>query len=257
MRKLFMPIPTTGQISFLDLQNEFGGSYPISFSEYYKGGAYTTNNNTSVPTSGIIRISNFKGTKWYMPGSTTFTTTGTIQWQVPKGVYSIDVITIGGGGGGSGGGGDRNDGGVGGYAGKYITTTVPVTALTTISIIVGTGGAGGKGIYSGSNGMNPVAYGQPGTPSYISINGVAYAYAVGGATQTADAPGNGNWIPPAENSYYTTLTGVTTAGSANPYGNGGNGIFGGGGGGGGAPHTGFNGYGNGGNGGGGFVKITW
>ena len=41
------------------IQGEFGGDAPIYLSEYYRGGAYTTNNNTNVPTSGTIALSNF------------------------------------------------------------------------------------------------------------------------------------------------------------------------------------------------------
>jgi hypothetical protein len=46
-------------ISLGQIQGEFGGDAPIYLSEYYRGGAYTTNNNTNVPTSGTIALSNF------------------------------------------------------------------------------------------------------------------------------------------------------------------------------------------------------
>jgi len=46
-------------ISLGQIQGEFGGANPISLGEYYRGGAYTTNNNTNVPTSGTIALSNF------------------------------------------------------------------------------------------------------------------------------------------------------------------------------------------------------
>ena len=48
-----MPVPT-GTASMLDIQNEFGGSAPISLSEYY-GAA------SGVPTSGTISINDFRG----------------------------------------------------------------------------------------------------------------------------------------------------------------------------------------------------
>ena len=47
------------QISLGQIQGEFGGDAPIYLSEYYRGGAYTTNNNTNVPTGGTIALSNF------------------------------------------------------------------------------------------------------------------------------------------------------------------------------------------------------
>ena len=48
-----MAVPT-GTASMLDIQNEFGGSAPISLSEYY-GAA------SGVPTSGTISINDFRG----------------------------------------------------------------------------------------------------------------------------------------------------------------------------------------------------
>lgn len=56
-----MPLQGSGQITLTDIQNEFGGSNPIDMSEYYRGGAYVTQNNTNVPTSGTISMSNFYG----------------------------------------------------------------------------------------------------------------------------------------------------------------------------------------------------
>lgn len=49
-------------ISLGQIQGEFGGDAPIYLSEYYRGGAYTTNNNTNVPTgpAGVpIALSQF------------------------------------------------------------------------------------------------------------------------------------------------------------------------------------------------------
>ena len=46
-------------ISLGQIQGEFGGDAPIAISEYYRGGAYTTNNNTNVPTGGFIALSHF------------------------------------------------------------------------------------------------------------------------------------------------------------------------------------------------------
>lgn len=56
-----MALPDSGVLSLDDIQTEFGGTNPISLSEYYRGGAYTTSNNTNVPTSGAISLSNFYG----------------------------------------------------------------------------------------------------------------------------------------------------------------------------------------------------
>ena len=56
-----MALQSSGAISLSDIQTEFGGSNPISLSEYYRGGAYTTSNNTGVPTSGQIQMDDFYG----------------------------------------------------------------------------------------------------------------------------------------------------------------------------------------------------
>jgi hypothetical protein len=49
-----MALQTSGAISLSDIQSEFGGSNPISLSEYY-GAA------SGIPTSGAISLSNFYG----------------------------------------------------------------------------------------------------------------------------------------------------------------------------------------------------
>ena len=56
-----MAIPASGAISLANIQTEFTGSNPIGMNEYYRGGAYVTANNTSVPTSGQIAVGNFYG----------------------------------------------------------------------------------------------------------------------------------------------------------------------------------------------------
>ena len=60
-----MAIPTSGPIKFSDLQDEFGGTYPISMSEYYRAGEYVDDTyvNNNVPDKGEIHLSDFKGTR--------------------------------------------------------------------------------------------------------------------------------------------------------------------------------------------------
>lgn len=58
-----MTLPATGPLSFSAIQSEMGGQNPISLSEYYRG-AYTSINNTGVPTSGNpIGLSTLRGTQ--------------------------------------------------------------------------------------------------------------------------------------------------------------------------------------------------
>ena len=54
-----MAIQGSGQIKITDIVNEFGGSVPHSLSEYYRNGGEVPGNNTNVPTSGTISLSNF------------------------------------------------------------------------------------------------------------------------------------------------------------------------------------------------------
>ena len=56
-----MAIPSSGTLTFTQIQTEFGGSNPIGLNEYYRGGAYVPNipANSAIPTSGAISLSNF------------------------------------------------------------------------------------------------------------------------------------------------------------------------------------------------------
>ncbi len=55
-----MPVTSSGQIRFSDLQNEFGGSNPVSFSEYHFN-ASGPNTNGFFPDSGEINLASFYG----------------------------------------------------------------------------------------------------------------------------------------------------------------------------------------------------
>lgn len=61
-----MALPSSGPLTLADIQTEFGGSNPISLSEYYAGGSYvpagTSGTYGAVPSSGTISIQNFYGT---------------------------------------------------------------------------------------------------------------------------------------------------------------------------------------------------
>lgn len=53
-----MALQSSGLIKLTQIQTELGGANPISLSEYYLGGLYTQANNTGVPASGSISLSN-------------------------------------------------------------------------------------------------------------------------------------------------------------------------------------------------------
>jgi hypothetical protein len=65
-----MALPSSGVIKLSDIKTEFNGVIPTPISSYYRNGTYVTPNNSNVPVSGIIKISNFYsasktvGTSW-------------------------------------------------------------------------------------------------------------------------------------------------------------------------------------------------
>jgi hypothetical protein len=107
-------------ISFLDLQNQFGGSVPISLNEYYAGGGYTPANQygyipitytqgilSAIPASGTIGMYEFRGAPYTSAaGSTTFYSSGTfvgkygpnnavtLDWFDNLGYHSVNYATI-------------------------------------------------------------------------------------------------------------------------------------------------------------------
>ena len=66
-----MTLPTSGPLTFSDIQTEFGGTNPIALNEYYAGGglvpAGTSGTYGAVPSSGQISVQNFYGTTAYTP----------------------------------------------------------------------------------------------------------------------------------------------------------------------------------------------
>jgi hypothetical protein len=150
-----MALPSSGPLSLSDIQAEFGGTNPISLSEYYKGGAFvlTTDFAPNVPTSGTIKISDFYGARKTTLTTVTFTTVGDNFFVVPATVVgNLQIVTMTGGGGG--GGGPDSQPGLSGYGGVTITGgNVPVSAGNIVNAFVGGGGgAGGSGGGGGGGG---------------------------------------------------------------------------------------------------------
>jgi len=79
-----MAVPSTN-VGLTDIQTEFGGSNPISLSEYYSGGplvpAASPAPNGPIPSSGQISIGQFRGA---------------------QAVVTVDYMIVAGGGGGAG-----------------------------------------------------------------------------------------------------------------------------------------------------------
>lgn len=99
----------------------------------------------SLPPGGRLVLVSDGSAAWRLlrqpvaSGMQVFTASGT--FNVPSGVYLIDVEVLGGGGGG-GGSGTANTGGAGGGGGGYARRLCAVTPGQAVSVTVGAGGAG-------------------------------------------------------------------------------------------------------------------
>lgn len=160
-----MAIPTQGSVSFSQLQSEFGGSNPISFSEYYRGGSNVPvgSNTSGIPVSGVIDISGFRG-------------------KTP--LADVDYEVIGGGGAGGFGVDDGGEGHRGTYGDSGGTSTLSGTGFTTIT---STGAAGGENCKGGrgteGTAGSTSAYGPGGAGGARNSNGgaaLSSSYGAGG-----------------------------------------------------------------------------
>jgi hypothetical protein len=149
-----MAIQSSGVITLQDIEDEFGGTESIGLSEYYRNGAYVTSNNTSVPTSGAISLSNFYGA---------------------INALLVEYEIIGGGGGGGGGRSNYNNTD-GSRAGTGGTSSISGSGFSTAS---STGGIGGLNA--------PVQNEWQGVAGEASIYGAGGA-AVGEKTNGNSAP---------------------------------------------------------------------
>lgn len=165
-----MSIQSSGPIKLQDIEDEFGGSAPTSLTEYYLNGSYVTSNNTSVPTSGSISLSNFYGASniVYLTGnykqitaSSYVSSGGILDISSSSYVWSDDVSVaaliidvaclIINRGKIIGRGGDGGRWGAGGNGGSAISVTASGATLTNSSgaFIAGGGGGGGGSNFDG------------------------------------------------------------------------------------------------------------
>ena len=111
-------------------------------------------------------------------GSESFTTVGSHSFQVPSGIYTLNVAIQGGGGGGGGGNeGGSGGGGGGGGAGGNITGNISVRPYQDLNIVVGGAGAGAP---TAVRGTLPVPQGTGGGNSQVITPDASYV-ASGGA----------------------------------------------------------------------------
>lgn len=205
-----MAIQGSGTISLSDLQDEFGGSNPISLSEYYQNADpdLVTANNTNVPNTGNpISVTDFYGAKTEFAMSIAsnsqevdlYATAIAAGWDgaapvvltIESGVWiwsdstSVAGLTISDdfnvgltitnngyiiGRGGNGGNGTSGSGQAGGAAISNAATGVSITNASD-AFIAGGGGGGGGGTYSGGGGG--AGGGRGGSENYTGKSGGA------------------------------------------------------------------------------------
>jgi hypothetical protein len=143
-----MALQGSGPISLANIQTEFGGSNPISISEYYRNGTYVTYNNSSVPTSGIISLSQFYGT------NTLFSLTISTPYTTPQNLRTLAIAA----------GWDEND-----YL--LVTNNSIISSNTTSSAALTVSGSFPNGVAlvnhgtivgMGGRGGDKASVGQPG-----------------------------------------------------------------------------------------------
>lgn len=158
-----MALPTTGQITLAQIAAEFGGATPYYLSQFYRGGGRVTTNNTSVPTSGQIFLSQFRGAAKAVAGGQNFTVPGTYNFTIP--VHQTITIYVDGAGGGGGdmgvnyGFGIQNSGYGNGQAGGYSAFSGFIVAYGGSGGSSWPGGAGAGGTATGGNTQNLVGGG--------------------------------------------------------------------------------------------------
>ena len=92
-----MAMPSSGAISFAQMQTEFGGSNPIGFNEYYAGGSHVPSGTGSIPSSGTINLSTFYGTQSTPTSFSTSITAGTSGFGLTSyyGYYTGNALVSG------------------------------------------------------------------------------------------------------------------------------------------------------------------
>lgn len=138
-----MPIPSIpNPISLSDIQNEIGGTNPISLSEYY-------GMVSGVPSTGPISIGNFSGKTYYVVETITSNTVWTPKLNLAR---YIHIFVVGAGGSGGHGWPARNvgffgntdgvAGGAGGGGGGTAYSKIAASSAAASAIVIGVGGTG-------------------------------------------------------------------------------------------------------------------
>lgn len=156
----------------------------------------------------------------------TFSSAGTCTWTVPSGVSSVAAFAVGGGGGGAGASGSHaasplvaNSGaaGSGGGGAQISTGSGSVTPGSTLTVVVGAGGARGLGGGGGAAGACG-ADGGASSISEISLTASGGAGGIGGGqnsscTAADNINGSGYFLPGAGGDSGTGFTGGSPSGT--------------------------------------------
>ena len=211
-----MPVPS-GEASLSDIQTEFGGSSPISLSEYYSA-------VSGVPASGEISISDFQGksasstitanTNYLQINASSYISSGgtlTIPssvwiWSDSTSVPALNVDVANAkiinngkiiGKGGDGGNAGNNNGQAGGPAIKVSASGVQITNNSGAYIAGGGGGGGSSAVSSGAGlnggGGGGAGGGQGGAGRYNNTNTAGGAGGTVGNAGSDGAP-SGNAV---------------------------------------------------------------
>ena len=202
-----MALPPVGSsISLSQIQSEWGGSNPISRSEYYGKG--------NAPSSGAITMSaDFGGTDNSPPSPQTFSGAGTSTLTIASNVQAIGVQVVGAGGGGGGAGGMFAFRGGGGGAGGNIIAYFNVSAGQTVTAIRGSGGPRG---YINPN-PNRGGPGQAGQSSSVKVGSTTIATGNGGGGGVTEPPTGGSGGGTSHNgSAYNVTANTGNAGQSGP-----------------------------------------
>lgn len=226
-----MALPTSGSLSFSTIQSALGGTNPISASEYYRNGSFTTSNNILVPTSGLIKVSHFYGAvkKFTFIISSNYSTPQNLRslavaagWNqddylevvnnaiISSNTTSSPALTINGsyanglsvinngyivGMGGVGGSPDQA-----GQAGGDALAVSTSFSFTNNGVIAGGGGGGGAGLPWGWNGLDRSCAGSAGAsgltqaPATANNYGFASSNASGGYSGGLYTQGGASYV---------------------------------------------------------------
>lgn len=192
-----MALTSSGSININAIVGEFGGSAPHALSEYYRNGGEVPGNNTNVPTSGEIKLSDFYsavneiqqvynsaatnlnlssifGSNWgtavpkrvvINSGVTIGATGSNYAINVPSGMGGTLIIDNNGNIQGHGGTANSGTGGTAVYCAHTSGVTINNASGATIKSGGGGGGQGGAG-GTGGNGGAGGAGGQGRTTQY-------------------------------------------------------------------------------------------